>query len=334
MPDRTPIQIDECPDQWHMSTERSNRTAGQPGAVECSLAELAQRQHGAVARRQLRELGISDDRIKGRLRRRQLRPIHRGVYAYGFRPTGREARWMAAVLAGGPDAVLSHRSAAQLWGLQRGPSRAIEVTRARGWRAPDGVAIHRAALPDDERTAVDGIAVTTPPRTILDLAAVASRRQLERALNELEVRGLTDRLSIPDLLARYPRRRGIAVLRELLGEGAERGGVTENDFEELFVGLLDSHGLPRPRFNADIAVAGRFFCADCLWRKERLIVELDGRAAHGTRKAFESDLERDRLLMADGWLVVRITWRQLRSGQRAIAADLRKALASRSTLSA
>jgi very-short-patch-repair endonuclease len=149
----------------------------------------------------------------------------------------------------------------------------------------------------------------------------------------VEVRGLTDRLSIPDLLARYPSRRGTVALRELLDEGAENGGVTENDFEELFVSLLDSHGLPRPRFNEDIAVAGRFFRADCLWRKERLIVELDGRAVHGTREAFESDRERDRLLMVDGWMIMRITWRQLRTQQSAIASDLRKALASRSTLS-
>jgi very-short-patch-repair endonuclease len=328
------IQIDECSDRRHMSTKRSTRAMGSPGFIERSLAELAEQQHGVVAQRQLRGLGISKDRIRGRLRRRQLHPIHRGVYAYGFRLVGNEARWMAAVLACGPDAVLSHRSAAQLWGLQRGSSWSTEVTRAKGWRAPDGVVAHRAELPDDERTVVDGIPVTTSPRTILDLAAVASRRQVERALNEVEVLGLTDRLSIPDLLSRYPRRRGTAVLCELLDDAFESGGVTENDFEELFVPLLDSHGLPRPRFNADIAVAGRFFRADCLWRKERLIVELDGRAAHGTRKAFESDRERDRLLMVDGWLVMRITWRQLRTQQSAIASDLRRALASRSTLSA
>jgi very-short-patch-repair endonuclease len=186
--------------------------------------------------------------------------------------------------------------------------------------------VHRAALPNDEWTVVEGIPVTTVPRTILDLAAVASRRQVERALNEAEVRQLTDRLSIPDLIARYPGRRGTVVLRELLAEGAEAGGVTRNDFEELFVPLLDSHGLPRPRFNADLAVAGRFVCADCLWERERLIVELDGRAAHGTREAFEDDRERDRLLMVAGWRVMRITWCQLHSQPASIASDLRKAL--------
>jgi very-short-patch-repair endonuclease len=181
-------------------------------------------------------------------------------------------------------------------------------------------------LPDDERTVVDGIPVTTVPRTILDLAAVASRRQVERVLNEVEVRELNDRLSIPDLLARYPRRRGTPVLRDLLSEDAEAAGVTRNDFEETLVSLLDSHRLPRPRFNADVAVAGRFFSADCLWQRERLIVELDGRTVHGTRKAFESDRERDRLLMVDGWRVMRVTWRQLRRDGARIAADIGTAL--------
>ncbi len=241
---------------------------------------------------------------------------------------------MAATLAYGSGTVLSHRSAGELWGIAPRSTRAIEVTGPTHVRPRACILTHQSSLPDDERTVVDGIPVTTVPRTALDLAAVASRRQVERVLNEIEVRQLTDPLSIPDLLVRYPGRRGTVVLRELLAEGAEGGGATRNDFEELLVPLLDSHGLPRPRFNADIAVAGRFFCADCLWQRERLIVELDSRAVHGTRKAFESDRERDRLLMVDGWRVMRITWRQLQTQRNAIASDLRKALASRSTLSA
>ncbi|HEX6688812.1 MAG TPA: DUF559 domain-containing protein [Solirubrobacterales bacterium] len=185
---------------------------------------------------------------------------------------------------------------------------------------------HQSSLPEDERTKVDGIPVTTVPRTILDLAAVGSRRQVERVLNEVEVQGLTDRLSIPDLLARYPRRRGSAALRELLSEAAEARGATKHKLEERFVELIDSHRLPRPRFNADLAVGGRFFCVDCLWIDQRLIVELDGRAVHGTRQAFEADRERDRLLMVDGWRVMRITWRQLRNQSSAVASDLRRAL--------
>lgn len=233
---------------------------------------------------------------------------------------------MAATLALGQGAVLSHRSAGELWRIVPRSRRAIEATRATKARRRPRIVPHRSAIPEDERTVVEGIPVTTVPRTILDLAAVMSARQVERALNEVEVQGRTDRLSIPDLLARYPGRRGSAVLRALLDEGAGADGVTKNDFEELFSSLLDSHGLPRPRFNEDLAFDGRFFSADCLWREERLIVELDGRAVHGTRMAFESDRERDRLLTVVGWRVMRVTWRQLRTQGATIAADVRRAL--------
>jgi very-short-patch-repair endonuclease len=291
------------------------------------LAELADAQHGIVARYQLLGAGIGRRAIGGRLERGALHPIHRGVYSVGHSVVTACGRWMAATLALGPDAVLSHQSAAELWGIAPRLGRAIEVTRATKSRRRPRITSHRSALPDNERTAAEGIPVTTAPRTILDLAAIASRRQVERALNEVEVQGLTDRLSIPDLLERYPGRRGSAVLRALLRDATPMAGSTKNDFEELFVSLLDSHGLPRPRFNVDLAVAGRFFSVDCLWPQERLIVELDGRAVHGTRQAFEADRERDRILQAAGWKIIRVTWRQLRDQGAAVTADLSRALA-------
>ncbi len=175
---------------------------------------------------------------------------------------------------------------------------------------------------------VDGIPVTSVHRTIFDLAGMSRRRQVERAMNEAEVRRLTDRLSIPDLLERHPRARGAATLRELLAARTP-GGITVNDFEEDFVAFLDAHLLPRPALNAPLAAAGRFFSIDCLWRDRRLAIELDGRAAHGTASAFESDRERDRILQAEGWRTARITWRQLQDDPEAVAADLRRLLASR-----
>lgn len=295
-------------------------------SVDRSISRLAETQNGIVARRQLLAMGIGARAIEGRLDRGVLHPVHRGVYAVGHRLLHPKGRWTAAVLAVGCGAVLSHRSAAQLWRLHAGSSGSISVTRAKGWRAPAGLSVHRSSLPDDERTVVDGIPVTTVPRTLFDLAAVVSRRQLERALNEAEVLGLTDALSVPDLLERHPRRPGSAVLRELLRDEEALTGVTQNDFEEDFVALLDAHRLPRPQFNADVVVRGRHFNVDCLWRERRLIVELDGRAVHGTVRAFEEDRERDRLLLADGWRVMRLTWRQARDDGLAIAEDLRTAL--------
>jgi very-short-patch-repair endonuclease len=288
---------------------------------------LAHAQHGVVGRQQLLVAGVGRRAIGDRLRRGALHRICIGAYAVGHPSVSLEGRWMAAVLSMGPRAVLSHRTAAELWGMARRSSRAIEVTRPTHARRRANIVPHISALPDDERAVVAGIPVTSVPRTILDFAATEPEREVERVLNEAEVRGLTDPLSVPDLLERYPRRRGSAVLRRLLADEVQAAGITRSALEEGFVALLDAHGLPRPRFNADLAVAGRFISVDCLWPEERLIVELDGRATHGTAKAFESDRERDRILLVDGWRVVRVTWRQLRDREAAIAVDLRSALA-------
>lgn len=114
----------------------------------------------------------------------------------------------------------------------------------------------------------------------------------------------------------------------MLRDDAAVRGVTRNDLEERFVALIEAHSLPKPRLNADIAIRGRFFEVDCLWLDERLVVELDGRAVHGTNKAFEHDRERDRILLAEGWRVTRVTWRQLRDDASGVAADLRRLLAA------
>jgi very-short-patch-repair endonuclease len=167
--------------------------------------------------------------------------------------------------------------------------------------------------------------VTSVARTQFDLAGVLSKRQLERALHEAEVQRLTDRLSLPDLLARYPRRRGAANLRALLASKAPVG-VTKNEFEESFVALLDSHGLPRPQLNGTLPIRGRLLEPDCMWATERLLVELDGGGVHRTDQAFESDRQRDRILLAEGWRSTRVTWRQLHDEPTAIATDLRELL--------
>jgi very-short-patch-repair endonuclease len=178
----------------------------------------------------------------------------------------------------------------------------------------------------DEITSIDRIPVTSPFRTLLDMAAVLPERQLEKILNEVEAQQLTDGLSMHELLRRHPRRRGSAVLRRLLAELDAGSGTTRSELEDRFVALLDRSRLPRPQLNASISANGRFFEADCLWAEQRLIVELDGRAVHGTRRAFERDRERDRCLLADGWRVVRVTWRQLENDASAVLADLRSLL--------
>ncbi len=180
----------------------------------------------------------------------------------------------------------------------------------------------------DEVKEIDSIPVTSVTRTLFDLSGVLDRVGLERAMNEAEVRGLTDPLSLADLLERYPRRRGAATLREIAKAETVADGVTRNELEQAFAAVIETSSLPRPRFNADLALSGRFISVDCLWEEQRLIVELDGRAVHGTRLAFEADRERDRLLMVEGWRVMRVTWAQLRDDRAAIASDLRRLLAA------
>jgi very-short-patch-repair endonuclease len=156
---------------------------------------------------------------------------------------------------------------------------------------------------------------------------VSDLRELERAWHEAEVRELRDRVSLPMLLERYPGRRGARNVRALLGS-EQPVGITRNDFEEAFLALVKTYGLLRPRMNGDLAIRGRFFEIDALWEKERVAVELDSRSVHGTKKRFESDRQRDRILVAEGWRMMRITWRQLQEEPEEIAADLRLALGS------
>ena len=180
----------------------------------------------------------------------------------------------------------------------------------------------------DEITVRDGIPVTTVPRTLLDLAAVADLWTVERAMNEAEAGGHSDALSLPALLARHPRRRGAATIRTILdayGIGLTR---TRSELEARFVRFLDLYGLPRPAFNQAIALSGRHVEGDCVWRAQRLVVELDGRTFHDTAATFEHDRARDRVLAAAGWRVIRVTWRQLHDEPAALAADLRRILTS------
>jgi very-short-patch-repair endonuclease len=193
-----------------------------------------------------------------------------------------------------------------------------------------GVVLHEARLLPDEVDEVDGIRVTSVFRTIFDLAAVVSKREVERAFHETEVRQLTDRVSLPQLLERHPGRRGAVSVREILGSG-EPAGITQNDFEERFVTFLDDHEIPRPRFNATLPIRGRMLRPDCMWPDERLIVELDGRAVHGTDHAFEGDRRRGRVLLAEGWRSMHVTWLQLRDEPAAVARDLKEALGRQSS---
>jgi hypothetical protein len=299
------------------------------GTDDSAAANLARRQHGVVSRRQLERLGFGTRAIEHRMKAGRLYPVQRGVYAVGHLALTLRSRWMAAVLASGPEAVLSHRTAAALWGIRDPGSGRIDVTAPRKTRSTERICRHFAELPNDERAVLDGIPVTAVNRTLLDLATVAKPHSVEAALREAEYLQLRDRLSLPALLARYPRHRGARSIRAALERRQkDPGGRIRSPLEELFLPFLDRHGLPRPRVNAGVHVPAtphepeRRYEVDCLWEDQTLIVELDGFESHRSRTAFESDRERDRRLTSLGYRVTRITKRQLLGSQAALAADL------------
>jgi very-short-patch-repair endonuclease len=282
------------------------------------MAKLAGHQHGVVSRAQLLEAGFPRHLVDRRVATSRLHVVHQGVYSVGHRAAAPDGHRMAAVLAAGKGAVLSHRGAAGLWMLR--PGVFLEVT-APSFRRRPGIRIRRPAIAPDEITTVRGIPVTTVARTLFDLAALLRPHQLERVINEADVQGHTGALSLPDLIARYPGRKGIPAINAILGT---EPAFTRQELEARFRRFVRHAGIQPPLFNA--AVAG--YECDCVWPDHGLIVELDGRATHGTRAAFEWDRERDRILQASRWRVVRVTWRQLHDRPEAIAADLRSMLAA------
>jgi very-short-patch-repair endonuclease len=284
------------------------------------MAALASRQHGVVARWQLTRLGMTSKMIDGRVERGLLHVVHRGVYAVGHRSLTMEGRWMAATLAFGPDAVLSHRSAGQLWGLVPLSSIAPEVTRPRHAAGRPGLVVHQGSLRADEVGSYRGIPVTSVARTMFDLAGMVTEREVERAWNEMEVQDYRLRLSIPDLIERYPGRHASHVLARIAAAAAV--GITRNELEEAFLALIDRYDLPRPRMNAHLAIRDRFYEVDCLWEDRRVAIELDGGGAHGTRRAFQKDRERDRILIAERYTTARITWHQIQQTPDEVASDL------------
>jgi predicted transcriptional regulator of viral defense system len=284
------------------------------------MSRLATRQHGVVSRPQLLAIGLSADVIDRLIARHSLQQIHRGVYAVGHRPRTRQATWMAAVLAAGSGAVLSHRSAAALWAIRGSSTSRLEVITPRLCRR-GGIRARHIVLSPDEVTTEAGIPVTTPARTLFDLAAVVSAEQLEHAFNEAEIRRLTSPTSLDALVARYRGRRGTAVLTHILGKH-DHSPIPTSILERRFLALLDTHDIPRPTINRRTEHGE----LDATWHEQRLIVECDGFAVHGTRKAFEDDRAKDRALQVAGWRVIRVTSRQLTTDGHTIVRQVRALL--------
>jgi hypothetical protein len=295
--------------------------------ADARIARLAHVQHGVVDLDQLRDAGLGLGAINFRVRAGRLHRLHRGVFAVGHTRLSREGRWMAALLATGEGAVLSHVSAATLWELRPTGAASIHVTvptyAGRARRA--GVVVHRSrtlgAADLDRR---DGIALTSVARTLVDLAGMLAPGPLERAVERsLELR-LFDLARVRAAIDARPTSRGAGALARVVAAVHDEPTLTRSELEALMRDLCAAHGIEPPAVNARV----EGYEVDFLWRSQRLIVETDGHASHGTRMAFERDRARDARLTMLGYRVVRFTHRQLVREPDVVVATLLALLAT------
>jgi predicted transcriptional regulator of viral defense system len=269
-------------------------------------SRLAARQWGVVSTAQLHALGLGRGAIHKAVRAGRLHRVHQGVYSVGHAVLRVEGRRLAAVLACGPGAVLSHISAACHWGLLRSDQTRIDVTAPRGRHGAPGIRLHRSrSLDAQDTTNHQGIPTTMVHRTLLDLAASARPGELERALAQAERLRLYDHRAITDVIARSNGHRGTKILARATTREPK---WTRNEWEAEFLRQLRDAGLPEPLTNDAFDVPDHGHCEpDYHWPSHQVIVELDGFETHGTRTAFRADRAKDAALTASGYRVLRFT---------------------------
>jgi hypothetical protein len=284
------------------------------------IRRLADVQEGVLRHADLRRLGLTQQQIQHRREAGRLIDLHPYVYAVGHTRISVLGRRLAAVWTYGAAAVLSHRAAAAAWGLRSSGGGDVEVTvpTTAGLSQRAGTRLRRTGRPL-ETTRLGLLPVTTPSRTLLDLAAVVPPHGVEAALKQADLLELFDLRALEAVAAAHPRHRGRKVLARLLAEArASELTLTLSELEDRFRALCDAHGLPRPAVNA----RPLGFRVDFLWPAVRLVVEVDGWRAHRTRAAFEADRARDQALTAAGFRVMRFTYRQVTGEPDAVAATL------------
>jgi hypothetical protein len=292
---------------------------------------LAGGHHAVFELEELCELGLTAGAIYRRAAAGRLHRLYPRVYSLVPRELlSREGRWMAAVLACGPGAVLSHRSAAALLGLRPAGGVRIDVTvPSRSRRKLPGINVHRSnTLTPADTTCEQNIPCTTVARTQLDIADVLSRRQVERAFDQAEMLEVFDLRALEDQLARNPYRRGVQVVRAVLAEHYIGSTPTWSEFEEAFLAFARAAGLPRPEVNYWIVLDDGWpaIRADFAWPAQRVIVETDGRDTHDTHQAFERDRRKDLRLTAARWRPMRVTWKRLHREPGLVEASARSLL--------
>jgi very-short-patch-repair endonuclease/predicted transcriptional regulator of viral defense system len=290
------------------------------GRGDTAIAALADRQHGVVTYQQLTELGLGPGAIMTRIGNRRLHTLHKGVYAVGHRTLTPAGHKLAAVLACGPTAVLSHKSAGALWELLTTDQTRTDVTVPGTSRAgPRGVRVHRARrLHPEDVQIVDGIPVTSVARTVFDLAGGFTEPQLLRVIEQADRSGKLDCRALERLMERNPRRSGSKLLRSILADYAG-APLTRSELERRFQDLVRQARLPPPGLNVEIAG----FTVDVCWPQWRLVVELDSRGYHSDPGAFERDRVRDATLQRGRYRILRVTDKRMKLAPAEVLADLR-----------
>lgn len=290
--------------------------------VDEKIAKLASRQRGYVGRPQLLRLGLGPEAIRYRVRIGRLIPVYLGIYAVGHVPTLPQDRAAGALLACGEGAVLSHSSAAAVWGIFKRWESPFEVTAA-SCHQRRGIRVHRAALTRRDATTQAGLRVTSPARTILDMAPRMTKKAMRRAVNDLRRPGYLHMPELEDVIERFPRHAGVARLRPLVD--GPRDNPTRSPLEDDFLAFTERFGLPRPDVN--VWVAGRE--VDAWFPEERLIVEIDGLDFHTDPDRFEGDRDNDATALSLGIPTCRFTSERMKSDPEREAERLRAILRAR-----
>jgi Protein of unknown function (DUF559) len=312
--------------------EAGRETQVETTFLDQALSDLSLAQHGVFALDQLRALGLTAPAVRSRQAAGRLHRIHHTVYSLVPRELlKREGLYMAAVLACGEGAVLSHRSAAALLELRDWGHTKIEVTvPRRSARRHDGIKVHRSTtLTDQDVTEVNNIPCTTVHRTLFDLAEVVTQRQLERSFDQAEISERLDLNAINDQLKRNPTRPGAKAVRDVLETHYIGKTPTWSENEEALLAITRELGIPDPDTNQFIVLddGGPAIRVDFVWRDQRVIVEADSQKWHNTRQRFEQDRVRDQRLTAAGWTIIRTTWRQMKHRPHELRPLLLKLLA-------
>ncbi|MEA2213357.1 MAG: hypothetical protein QOF83_3305 [Solirubrobacteraceae bacterium] len=292
------------------------------GKGDAALAWVAAAQSGMVHRRQLNAIGFSRSMIAHRVRDGRLHLRFPGVFAVAYPRTDLTARLIAALLYAGDDSVISHRSAAALWGLTP-PPEVIDLTRQGRYVHPQPhLCAHRVPVLDLRDVRLhQGLPVTAAARCLLDMAADADDDETEHAVAEARVRRLVNDADLEGALSRAPNRPGARRLARVIRGDAGRV-ITRSQAERLVLRLVAEAQLPTPETNVRVLN----FEVDFLWRAQRVVVEFDGFEFHRHRAQFEKDRRRDQVLIAAGFRVIRLTWRQLRDEPMALAVRIGQVL--------